>query len=504
MLKHLKYLSLLVFAAFIFRFTTLLLKGEYVINPDGTAYTALARRLAAGDFYGFFDTYWSPLYPFVLSFFVPFTDSPELPGILTSLVFSCLLPIPVFFLVKQHYGIKEGYLSAAITVVYQFLLDTSSVMVPEPIYFFLITCVVLVGWQTLNENKTWKFFLIGLLLGLSYLTRPEGIIYVGWFAVLILLKFFTNSNYKQGLKNILILVLGFLIFALPYLIYLREATGGWTISGKFAKHFIGGNIYNPKHLTSQTNVVVKFFKTLVFNLDRVHEQFIYLYPPLIMMITAIGLFRKKWETERFRKELYFLSFFVVSVACYAVTVVETRYLAVTLPILFAWLAKGFYELREWFFETLVKFYPNGFPLLKNNFFYGLICISLIFVYLLPTAYIEQPADNIWQFNRFEMKEAGLWLKNNVPPHSVVLSSNYTTAFYAGSEHEQMTDQESLIQVKNKKPDYLVMYERDFKNSGEFSTEIEKLRQSDKFEMIYQNEKKSGYEAVIFRVKNNGE
>lgn len=151
MLKYLKYLSLLVLVAFLLRLINVLFL-DYVINPDATAYITLARKLAAGDFFGFLDLYWSPLYPFTVSIFTLFSDSKEFSGIGASLFFSCLLPIAVFFLVKQQYGVKEGYLSAAITVVYPYLIKASVSIVPEPLYILLISVAVFVDWQTLMLN----------------------------------------------------------------------------------------------------------------------------------------------------------------------------------------------------------------------------------------------------------------------------------------------------------------------------------------------------------------
>ncbi|MGI8541935.1 MAG: glycosyltransferase family 39 protein [Aridibacter sp.] len=499
MLKHLKYFGLLVFAAFLLRLTNFLL-STYITTPDGASYTTLARKLAAGNFSGFLDPYWSPLFPFVTSFFTFFSDSKEFPGIAASMFFGCLLPITIFFLVKQHYGVKEGYLSGAIAIIYPFLIEASGDITPDHLYIFLICLAILFGWQALKENNLWKFALVGLLLGFSYLTRPEAVIYLIWFSILALLKFSPTSNYKQRLKNILFLFAGFIIPASPYLIYLRVETGVWTISGKFKKHIIGGIFYKPEQEITRTYYIVNVFKTLIFNLDRQHKSFQYLFPPFLMMISALGLFRAKWTTERFQKEFYFLSFFATTVICYAVTVVEVRYLSVTLPILFAWLAKGFFEFRDWLIENFEQPDLSNFLLLKNRFLYGLICVSLVFIYLLPTVSFVQSDDKFAEFHPIEIKKAGVWLKENTPADSSILSDSRVTAFYADKEHEQLSEENSENQVLNTKADFLVIYERSFKSPTEYSAEIEKLAQSGKFEIISNIDNKIGYRASIFRVK----
>ncbi len=56
MSKHLKYIILLVIAAFLLRLVNVLLL-DYVINPDATAYITLAGKPAAGEFFGFLDIY---------------------------------------------------------------------------------------------------------------------------------------------------------------------------------------------------------------------------------------------------------------------------------------------------------------------------------------------------------------------------------------------------------------------------------------------------------------
>lgn len=502
MSKHLKHLSLIVLAAFVLRFASFWLTGEYVINPDGAFYMTLARNLAAGDFRGFFDPYWSPLFPFVLSFFVPFSDSPELPGIAASLIFNSLLPIPVFLLAKQHYGIREAYLSAWIAVTFQYFLNSSAFVVSESIYYSLIPLVLFFGWQALKENKPHKFFLVGLLLCLSYLTRPEGFVYFLWFFVLILLKLFFDSEAKQTIKNIVFLVLGFFLLTFPFLIYLRDATEVWTLSGKFTRHFGGGNMYDPQVLKRYNYPSIIFVKTIIFNLDKEHKSLIYLFPPLLMIIAAVGLFRQKWESERIQKELYFLSFFIVTLACYAATVVEIRYLAVVLPVLFVWLAKGFYDWRDWLFETLRNFNSNGLSIVKNNFFYGLICVGLIFVYLLPTAYFIESKNDLHEVYKFEMKEAGLWLKQNALPDSSILSNSYLPVYYAQGKFVQLTDEKTLNQIQSGKADYLIIFERDFSSSEEFRRLNEKLLQSNLVEIIFRTENVNKYNAIVYRIRKN--
>ncbi len=504
MSKHLKYLSLLILAAFVLRLASFLLSGEYVINPDGASYMMLARNLAGGDFRGFFDPYWSPFFPFLLSFFVPFSDSPELPGIAASLIFNSLLPLPVFLLAKQHYGIREAYLSALITVVYQYFLNSSAFVVSESVYYLLLTFVLFFGWQALNEKKPTKFLIVGVLLGLSYLTRPEGVVYFLWFFPLALLTLFSVSDFKRNLKIILFVFLGFVIFAVPYLIYLHEATGIWTLSGKFTRHFGGGNMYDPEVIGRYKYPIIKFFKTVLFNLDKEHKTLIYLFPPILMMIAAVGLFRQNWNKERIYKELYFLSFFAVTLACYAATVVEIRYLAVILPVLFVWLAKGFCEWRDWFCETLENYNFRRFSIIKNDLFYTIICLSLIFVYLLPTAYFAESKDDMREVYKFEMKQAGLWLKDNAPANSVILSRSFLPAYYAQKKFRQLPDKENFEQIQSKRADYLIVFERDFGSSKDFSRLNEKLRQSDNFQMVFRTENVNKYNAIIYRIIKNAE
>jgi hypothetical protein len=72
------------------------------------------------------------------------------------------------------------------------------------------------------------------LLGLAYLTRPEGIGYIlvclGWIVADGVLK----KKWFKKLAFMGVLISSAFIFVVPYVIYIHQETGQWLISKKFA------------------------------------------------------------------------------------------------------------------------------------------------------------------------------------------------------------------------------------------------------------------------------
>lgn len=85
------------------------------------------------------------------------------------------------------------------------------------------------------QFKSWRaMFSVGLLLGIAYLTRPEGIGFVVLF--LLWIFFFDGVKFWNHLVRKLFmtgsLLIGTLLFALPYILFLHEITGKWIVSRK--------------------------------------------------------------------------------------------------------------------------------------------------------------------------------------------------------------------------------------------------------------------------------
>ena len=218
--------------AFVLRlYLVLTAKG---IDPDGTVYLMVAKDLVERNYYKAFSNVVPPFYPFLTAFLYPITGDLELAGRIVSLILGTLTILPVYFLGKRLFGESIATFSSVLAVFQPYLAQFSGSVLTESTYTFLIAWGVLAGLKGFDSKSKGLMFLLGLLLGLAYLTRPEGI----GFAVLILIWIFLFDGFRfwQSLKEkfsmAFSLMAGVLIFAFPYILFLHEVTGRWILSRK--------------------------------------------------------------------------------------------------------------------------------------------------------------------------------------------------------------------------------------------------------------------------------
>jgi hypothetical protein len=318
-------------------------------------------------------------------------------------------------------------IAAVIAIFYPHLLTSTFNYGTENVYLLLLTFALITAWNGLTKNSTANFFVTGLLLGCAYLTRPEAVGYLFFFAPLIFLTKFKGQGIssQNSAKNVAVLVLSFALLATPYIIYIRSTTGSWSISPKFKAHISGTNFSDtifdknfnpaPKPQAPTTDGIGKtLIKSVLFTSQMAHKQFPYFFPPFLLIFVGLGLFRTKWNGSRFRREMYLLFFCVLTVLGYVVTIVEVRYFYVLLPILFGWMAYGIVEMEDWLRESL-QHLSFGKLFAANLYIFPVLCLTFIILYTLPLNGFMRSSDGAWQFSQYEQRNAGLWLKENAKP-----------------------------------------------------------------------------------------
>jgi len=204
------------------------------IDPDGTVYLSAANDFLKGDFLKAFSNVFPPFYPFLTALLSPLAGDVELAGRIVSLIFGTLTLLPVYYLGRRLFGEKITIFSIFLLIFHPYLAEFSGSVLSESVYTFLVALGVLVGWKGL-DSKSWSLmFLLGILLGLAYLTRPEGL---GFVALFLLWIFFSEGlRFWQGFRikwfMALSLVVGISIFAIPYILFLHQVTGKWILSQK--------------------------------------------------------------------------------------------------------------------------------------------------------------------------------------------------------------------------------------------------------------------------------
>ncbi len=513
-MKEWKTVVWLTAAAISFRILHyLIFAGEIVVGADQMQNITLARRFAAGNFYGVLDVYWTPLYPILIGILTYFIDSLVTPSLIISIVAGSLAVPLTYFLVKQSYGQREAVIAAVIAVFYPHLINSVFLLGTENIYLLLVGGAVFIGWKALKGNGIRDYLLTGILLGLAYLTRPEAFGYPLFFVLLCIGKKLLEKNLpaRRSLAPIFVLLLGFAVFAAPYVFYLRSATGNWTISGKTEINTIAGELseeeLQPEKDTLPAGLNVHKSKILIesflTNLIIIHKGFPYLLPVFLLMLVALGLFSESWNTEKLKREGYLILFCLTTVVGYAVATIQTRYFYVLLPIFFGWIARGILQTERRFHELIHNHSSGNFRQFFTSQRLTIVALAAMYFYVLPLNFFVRSQASAWKDAAFEERDAGVWLKQNGKPSPLIFSGSFRPIFYAEGRPFPIktTDaKELLAQIKDTRADYVVTGERSLKRHPYLKDFNDYLINSPEFELVYETEKPDGYRIWIFALR----
>jgi hypothetical protein len=174
----------------------------------------------------------------------------ELSGMLVNLASYLLLPPLLYAGTKQIFGRPAGLLAAFCAAISPYYLKYSWVNFTDlPFAVFLLASFYLYLRLLEAGPGAWRGSLLGLCLAYAYLVRPEGFqiaaLGTAGLGLLALLAWrghpWAPPSWPRDKKVLLTPVwvgLAFLLLAGPYLLFLHEHTGRWTISTKFRQTLI--------------------------------------------------------------------------------------------------------------------------------------------------------------------------------------------------------------------------------------------------------------------------
>lgn len=530
------FLSSCVVAAFLIRF--FLIPRDSVINSDGIYYASLGKKLISGDLTGGISAYWAPLYSFFVGISSLFFDDLEFAGRFVSTVAGTLLVISAYLLIRRFYGYMPACIATFLIVIHPYLIKSSTWVMTESLYALILITIILLGWTALSNFRPRSFFTTGILIGAAYLTKPEALGFLGLFFILTIGAAFLRGGFSlRGLAMpYLMLFIGFAIFFFPYVTFVHQKTGIWTISQKLVsnvaaiegdrgllKLFDDGSttmrdrlfldvytnsapVANSPRIDlgqTETHRGEPYLNSLVSkttsNLWRQARTYVVALLPLPFILFAIfGFFSRKWTRRRLFKELYLFSFVACTFIGYAVTVTELRYLFAISPILVGWVSFGIFR-----FSQLVS--RNSARLLKSGRRIDPISIQitslLILSVFLITRFTTQFKREDWKEVPFEEKQAGLWLRNNSDPQSQIMASNATVTFYAGGNHTFVPDEDFptvLEYAKRKNIDYLIFSRRRLSYTPNAFPADEQNVPAE-LQIVYQDERVPNYKITIYKL-----
>ena len=439
-----------------------LFSRTYVISLDGAfQYIPMAKDFASGLFKeGFQKTGQQPLYPLLISGVSCWTKDFELAGMLVSSFFGILIILPVYYLGKRVFGQQVAFISVLLLIIHPHIRRFSADVLKESTYLFFLATAIWFSWRTIDKDKIYYYLLIPFLSTIAYLTRPDGIevFFVVFFYVLLVKKF--SRPTKRG-KVILLLLLASGIFIFPYLLYLREITGEWTLSKtKSIEGLLG--------LEGIREGASFFMNRVFYTLKKLNLEFIAIYHPLYILLFFIGLWKKRASLfkggEGFILSYFFLHYLISFLFILNLTVWRAdetshgflfsgRHILPLILFSIYWVGEGFVEvsyrvLRK--MESLRLFSHLNSE--RRSVLIGAIVLILMLTPILPKTLKPQ------RYERLPEKWAGVWIKSQSGKGTTLFTTQPRVAYYAEGNLEYIDFQkDNLNKIKSSMAEKNALY-----------------------------------------------
>jgi 4-amino-4-deoxy-L-arabinose transferase-like glycosyltransferase len=503
--------ALLVMGVFGFLFRIWLLSYRFSVASDEVNYLKLGVSGYLNGISDIFHTYWSPFLPSIISFFCLFTDNYEFAGRFVSVFAGTLLILPVYQLATYVYDKRVALIAAAFVAVFPPLVFQSTKILTEPVYMFLVAVALYTGLKMMVRYSTGYAVVTGLLSGFLYLTHPKGFAFIPLLVLWILFAVVSKLFLIRPLRAVYLMIslfFGFIVVSAPYIFYLKQETGKFTLSAKVAANqqfeaytaddgdpfrmvdpktntvpidliYHQGTFLNSGEGQSGDVVKVhiggfikKYAKNVYYMLKSEIPALLTTWP---MLLLGIGLLGRPWENQQGKKIAFLLSFmlffwFVVICSFHIIQ----RYLTPFWPVLAIWIAVGAARIYAWL--------PDYSPLQKlstllhlrvDRLALILLCSGFLVFSILPelSRIVSRNAEktDYWE-EPVEQKKAGIWLKNYDSGPKIIMSRNHAVDIYAGNYNiaESVTiptcDIECVLRyAESRGVDYLVLNERYIKD-----------------------------------------
>jgi 4-amino-4-deoxy-L-arabinose transferase-like glycosyltransferase len=208
-----------------------------VIENEGVVYARLAANWFHGrgyvDIFGGTNTLFPPLYPILIGLFAPAAGSEEAAARFVALLAGLALVGGIFGLARRVFDERIALLAGFLAACHPLLVAISASTYSESLFLGLATLSGLATVRCIERPSVLRAAAVGGLVGLAYLTRPEGIALAAAFGGLVLLAGVVR---RRGLGASLlqagIVAAAAGLIAAPYVADLSRTAGAFRWEGK--------------------------------------------------------------------------------------------------------------------------------------------------------------------------------------------------------------------------------------------------------------------------------
>ncbi|MCD6371223.1 MAG: glycosyltransferase family 39 protein [Candidatus Aenigmarchaeota archaeon] len=293
----------------------------------------------------------------------------------------------IFLICKKIANEKVAYVSAFVTALWPIHIYYSKLVLTHIPAMFFSALMLYFLKEGEEKDKLFYFFLSGLFLGLTILTR-----FTYLFLPIIVLANIYLFREKYNLKKLILMALGFSIFTLPYLL--------WSYY----------EFSDPLYPIKMARTIVSWTYESPINYYLLH------FPNVLGAFGTIGIigwiYLKRKEKLNKNEIVLLLWIFLFFGLIHTISHKEERYL---MPLLLPTMILSSIGVTE-------------IARKKNSVFLLLVLIIPLFILLQPTYMTDLPCDN-------PAKEAAIWINNYTKGNCLIYAQEDVPhlAYYSNCE-----------------------------------------------------------------------
>ena len=469
----------------------------FCISSDGVRYIRAAQDFYVGNIKAGLSSLYPPLYPLMIAALYPLIGDWEVTGQVWSIATGVFVLIPLYLLLQRIYGTDVAVVGAFLAATAPFLARYSAHVRSESPFVLLITVALLLFCMAIKDRLRGRFFYGGLIAGLAYLMRPEGIAFLVIVPAALVVEWWFGK--KVGLSSVfigsLLTLLGFLILAVPYAAHLAFDTGDWGAVSRKTNlalwyGFKDSGILDNEQLAAirapEAPGIAAFFLAHPFayikkialdvptSLGVYLEAIHYSYVPFLLLGIFHAVRRRFWQ----QPDLLLFIFVIFFIVGFAALYVNLRYAIQLIPASLGWVAMGLIWCMN--YDHLKRYLsPRAFNMTA-------IVIGLAFVGATLGKALRPISPD-----KAHVRESGVYLREHSGSHGpkVLVFDNRIT-FYAEADAVLLSelDEKSVIRmlregsvdyvatevapwrerfpsIAKEPPNYGLVLEKEFKASG---------------------------------------
>ncbi|HET6464430.1 MAG TPA: glycosyltransferase family 39 protein [Nitrospiria bacterium] len=500
-------------------------------DHDSAGYIMGARGIFRGEV--FFSMFKPPGYPILVGLWSMVVGDDVVGARIASIVCGSLLCAVAYLLGKHLYGRPTGIAAGLLTAVSLIWIQKSSDEIDVSTYVLVILASTALIIIRLGQDRPGIWAAAGLLFGLSYWVRQEGVFYLAFIPAAAFVDHWVQTG-KVFTRTYLIKMAAFifagLIPVLPYVWHIHQEKGIWTISPKtvWAALVYSTEIQENQLATEQAvygltpdkknirlrgsvqsvSMISNFAGNLAFkvketvkNWYKTYDLLLLVYPLILWPFVGIGLYQLKWSLTDRRPEIYLLAFLVPWICIYPLYEVASEKLAQVVPVLNMWAGLGIVSVatrigrqgadRPFAFFRKPAMVTGGIVLL---------------VTLLQMPGFLEPLRDPGYFDRYEddpvNKVVADWIRKNLPADTVLMERKTFIGMYADRKQVELpfADYADMITYARYQGVNVIVMDEKFKAiRPQLAFLFDAAKPPDDLVPIYETQNKSGKKIILYKL-----